>query len=309
MNDNAMDMRSRRMLELLATGAGSRAIAKEMGYQEGTMRVYLHNLYRKIGVRNKTEAVIWHLKRTAPVKEAPPVLAAAKRHDDPLGDMALAEGLHAALGIMGIYLGPYGRVWEVGARLSGQGADAQKDGHRARSRRYWNALLRGDFAVGKQSFDEDEGEAVMAQAPSDAVLLASLLALGGYSNAARHVASKLTDRRRARASVPAREAILVRLVMEALETKVPQAITRLHKAASDHAAQSASRQLAMVLLFHTYRARRELERARQVASAIWAEAEEARKDLAATGDRALGGKPLAAAIKAATREKAVAAVR
>ena len=64
MNETMIDTRSRRMLELLAQGAGSKLIAKELGYQEGTMRVYLHNLYRKIGVGNKTEAVIWYLRRT-----------------------------------------------------------------------------------------------------------------------------------------------------------------------------------------------------------------------------------------------------
>ena len=51
-----MDPRSERMLELLAEGASARVIAKKLGYSEGTMRVYLHNLYRAIGVRNKTEA-------------------------------------------------------------------------------------------------------------------------------------------------------------------------------------------------------------------------------------------------------------
>jgi DNA-binding NarL/FixJ family response regulator len=66
MNDmtTRMDARSERMLELLSEGASARIIAKKLGYSEGTMRVYLHNLYRAIGVRNKTEAVIWHLQRT-----------------------------------------------------------------------------------------------------------------------------------------------------------------------------------------------------------------------------------------------------
>ena len=54
------------LLELLAEGASARVIAKKLGYSEGTMRVYLHNLYRAIGVRNKTEAVIWHLHRSRP---------------------------------------------------------------------------------------------------------------------------------------------------------------------------------------------------------------------------------------------------
>ena len=71
-----IDTRSQRMLELLAQGAGSKLIAKELGYQDGTMRVYLHNLYRKLGVANKTEAVIWYLKRGGS-SERPAELAAA----------------------------------------------------------------------------------------------------------------------------------------------------------------------------------------------------------------------------------------
>ena len=151
MTEMMIDTRSRRMLELLAQGAGSKLIAKELGYQEGTMRVYLHNLYRKIGVGNKTEAVIWYLKRTGfagvPAAEATPEVAA---HDDLFGDMALAENLYSALGVMSRFIGPYGRVWEIGTRLSGEEVDPRKRPQRERARSLWNALLRGDFAFGKQ---------------------------------------------------------------------------------------------------------------------------------------------------------------
>ena len=63
MKDTAIDAKNQRMLELLTQGGTSRIIARQMGYQEGTMRVYLHNLYRRIGVANKTEAVVWYLNR------------------------------------------------------------------------------------------------------------------------------------------------------------------------------------------------------------------------------------------------------
>ena len=82
MKDFVIDTRSQRMLELLAQGAGSKLIAKELGYQDGTMRVYLHNLYRKIGVANKTEAVIWFLKRGGSSERAgEPVIAPSRRGD------------------------------------------------------------------------------------------------------------------------------------------------------------------------------------------------------------------------------------
>src|SRR5687768_15225777 len=145
MKEVTLDTRSQRMLELLAQGAGSKLIAKELGYQDGTMRVYLHNLYRKIGVANKTEAVIWFLKRGGSTERAgEPALAPARRGDDLVGEMALAEGLYTTLGVVGCYLGPWGRVWEVGAKLSGEDATVDSETRRARGRALWNALLRGD---------------------------------------------------------------------------------------------------------------------------------------------------------------------
>ena len=50
MKDKALNAKGERMLELLAQGASNRLVAKRMGHTEGTMRVYLHNLYKKIGV-------------------------------------------------------------------------------------------------------------------------------------------------------------------------------------------------------------------------------------------------------------------
>lgn len=306
MNEMMIDTRSRRMLELLAQGAGSKLIAKELGYQEGTMRVYLHNLYRKLGVGNKTEAVIWYLKRTGlaglPAAEEAP---APEAHDDLFGEMALAENLYAALGVMSRFTGPYGRVWEIGTRLSGEEVDPRRRPQRERARALWNALLRGDFAHGKQVYDVAEGADVLMESAPDAVILVSLLAAGGYSAAADQVAARLTDRRRARLPISAREVALVRLLAEAFDPKSAQGLAKLGRLASDRASSPATRQLAIVLLFHAHRARRDAERARQAAAAIWSEAEESRKDLHAMGDRSLGGRPLAQS-RAGTREKAAA---
>lgn len=55
-----------RMLELLAEGRSIEEIAKATGYQPGTMRVYLHTLYRHLGVGNRSEAAAWfHLRNQA----------------------------------------------------------------------------------------------------------------------------------------------------------------------------------------------------------------------------------------------------
>src|SRR5688572_31003894 len=186
MKEVTLDTRSQRMLELLAQGAGSKLIAKELGYQDGTMRVHLHNLYRKIGVANKTEAAIWCLKRggTSERGGSESAVAPVRRTDDLVGETALSDGLFSTLGVMGTYLGPYGRVWEVGARLSGEEADAASEARRARARTLWNALLKGDFAYGKALYDVDEGYATLSSSASDGVLLAALLTAGGYSHAA-----------------------------------------------------------------------------------------------------------------------------
>jgi DNA-binding CsgD family transcriptional regulator len=309
--DIAVDPRSQRMLELLATGAGSRHIAKEMGYQEGTMRVYLHNLYRKLGVANKTEAVVWYLQRTGmPVPRegvpAPMATPAARAGEDLFGEMALAESLYTALGVMGAFVGPFSRIWEVGARLAGEEADPGQEARRNRARALWNALLQGDFARAKAMYDADDSVAMWMEAPADAVLFVALLAIGGYSDAARHFAARLTDRRRSYGHLPPRDATLLRTLFEALEGE-DAAIARLAKAA-EGGGPPPPRQLAQVLLFHVYRSRKDGERARQVANALWSEAEGARKELHSMGDRGLGTRVGAgpATARTLTREKATA---
>ena len=291
MKDVSIDTRSQRMLELLAQGAGSKLIAKELGYQDGTMRVYLHNLYRKLGVANKTEAVIWYLKRGGSTERSgEPLLALPRRGDDLVGEMALAEGLYATLGVMGSYLGPYSRGWEAAAKVAGEDLEHDPEGRRARARALWNALLKGDFPYAKAMYDLDEGYGVLSGSASDAVLLAALLVAGGYSHAAHQLASKLSDRRRSRPAVPAREATLIEIAFEAFEGKqVGPGMARLQKSAEASAASPQHRHLAMVLLFHAARSRRDHERARQVANALWAEAESARKELHGGGEHAPAG--------------------
>lgn len=54
-----LDGREIAILKMLATGAPNKAIAVDAGYTEGSLRVFLHHLYQKIGVRNRTAAAIW----------------------------------------------------------------------------------------------------------------------------------------------------------------------------------------------------------------------------------------------------------
>lgn len=300
-----LDVRSRRMLELLARGAGSKVIAKELGYRDGTMRVYLHNLYRKLGLANKTEAVIWYLKQHGEVAPAHNSTKPAPRFEDPIGDMAVREGLYAMLGAMGQLIGPWNRIWEVGAKLAGDVGDIPPEGLRARSQ--WNALLKGDFVAGKTVFEANEYLSFSSDdrnGTSHLVYLAAVLAAGGYSYAARQLFSKVTDRRRSGSRLTDRDAALLHAALDTFEGG--DGLSRLRKTA-EGASSPAHRQLAMALVFHAAMARRDAQLARQAASWLWKEAENARRELQGMGDAtfATALTPKAPAAKP-LREKVVA---
>lgn len=55
--------RELKMLRMLANGASSEEIAAALGLATGTTRVYLHKLYRKINVKNRTQAAIWFIRK------------------------------------------------------------------------------------------------------------------------------------------------------------------------------------------------------------------------------------------------------
>jgi DNA-binding CsgD family transcriptional regulator len=299
MKQTAIDARSQQMLELLAQGASSRVVAKKLGYSEGTTRVYLHKLYKTIGVRNKTEAVIWQLNRTRPDAHAPAPAApsaAIARAGQCFGEMALAEDLYTALGVMSSFIGPYGHVWEAATRLKGGTPDAALLARRAQMRLLWRALLKGDFGHGKRLADEGAADRMLIDAPSDAVLLASVLAMGGYSGAAERLAAHLGARRKG--GITPRESSLLRALREAIERGSEAGMATLHELAAEGARAPIVRQIAMVALFHAYRARKDDERARATANAVWTEADSARQQLEAMGVRPL---PHAAALPRAAR--------
>lgn len=52
----------RTLLELLVAGHLDREIAKVIGYEPGTVRVYMHQLYRKMGVSTRTQAAVKALR-------------------------------------------------------------------------------------------------------------------------------------------------------------------------------------------------------------------------------------------------------
>jgi DNA-binding CsgD family transcriptional regulator len=300
-----LDPRSERMLELLSKGGSSRELAEKLGYQEGTMRVYLHHLYKKVGVANKTEAVIWWLKRTSAAST--PVVAGEGPaevvvSDDLFGEMALSEGLYSALGVMSAFIGPYSRQWEVAHRL--EEGDEDEDGdlqaRRERSRKLFRALLQGDWAYGKRMFDVDAGASLLVDASADAALLTALLAFGGYTSAAERMQGQLTPRRKAAGSH--REAALMRALSRALDGEA-RALDEIQDLATERAAPAGFKQVAHVVLFHAYAARKDVDRARKTANLVWNEAEAAKQQLIAMGDRPFGGSRASAAVAKPTAKR------
>ncbi|QJR14506.1 LuxR C-terminal-related transcriptional regulator [Usitatibacter palustris] len=288
------------MLELLADGATSRRMAETLGFRDGTMRVYLHQLYRKLGVANRSEAAVWFVNRNrgdlakaAPAREA-------KASGDLFGDAAIAEGLYGALGVMSVFVGPCGLVWEVGLRMRGKTMDAALEERRDRTRALWRALLRGDFAFGKHAYDEDLDRT--RADPTNAVLLAILLRIGGYSAAAERVSARIQDRRKAGPAPSARETNLLRAVTTAIDGGDLTALSRL---ASDKASDP-TKHVALCALFHVNRASRDHDRARIAANALWTEAGSTRKQLEAMGEKpfAVAAKGETPPLKTTSKEKA-----
>lgn len=307
MADKNLDEKSLRMLELLALGASTREMAGHMGYVEGTVRVYLHNLYRKLGVKNRTGAVVWYYSRQRQAAGAAAATdeAAVDEAAESFGDFALREGLDAALGSMSIFLGPQGRLWEVATRLKGQALDANARQKRDRTRLLWRALLQGDFGRGKQLYDQGEATALPAERPADAVLTEMLLILGGYTTAARKLLALIRRTQKRGGGVTVRECTMLAALAAAAETGAQPALLTLHQLATQASSPAPLRQLAMVGLYHAYRARKDHARARRTAHAIWTAAEVTRKELESMGDRYFGlDNPLPGPEKGATRAPA-----
>lgn len=278
------------MLELLSRGESSREIARHMGYREGTMRVYLHELYRKLGVANKTNAVIWYLDRT---RESGTVAARVGSDPGPGPEEGFAEyarrtSLAAALGVMAIFIGGHGRMWEVGQRLKGIAPDHAADARRRESRRIWEALLAGDFGVAKSMLDAGRAEIVLGDSPADGVTLAAMLVIGGYTGRAGKFLQQVARRRKAGHGATAREFAFLRLLLEAFEKRSDEALAGVHHLAAEPGPASALKHLALVSLYYAGIARGDEERAKACARAVWLEAESIRGQLEAMGERPLG---------------------
>lgn len=57
------------LLKGLKSGQADKQIAETTGLTIGTVRVYLHALYKKIKVKNRTEAAVWYINYTRSEKK------------------------------------------------------------------------------------------------------------------------------------------------------------------------------------------------------------------------------------------------
>ena len=55
--------REREILELIAKGLSNKLIARELNITEGTVKVHVKHLLRKLGLRSRVEAAVWALTR------------------------------------------------------------------------------------------------------------------------------------------------------------------------------------------------------------------------------------------------------
>ena len=51
------------IMHLVAGGQNNREIAEKLGLQEGTVKIHLHNVYKKLGVDNRVDLTLYAQKR------------------------------------------------------------------------------------------------------------------------------------------------------------------------------------------------------------------------------------------------------
>ena len=291
--NSTINAKELQMLELLAQGGTSKSMALNMGFKEGTMRVYMHHLYRKLGVNSKTRAVTWYLANASRDVDGAAVAAAPASgppREETFGDMALRTSLLASLGVMNTFFGAHGRMWEVATRLKGDAIGAEVEQVRRTSRQLWEALLAGDFSHGKRLYDRGVTPKLFIDSPPDCLLVAVMLLIGGFSNAADQVISQLKRREKGRLGISANEYKMIRALRDALDPRnenSDNAVLSLYHMASENTSQQVFKHIVMTALFYVYRERQDLERAGGTANAIWAEAEGVRQHLQAMGEKPL----------------------
>jgi two-component system nitrate/nitrite response regulator NarL len=58
--------RERDILELIATGCSNKLIARQLRIAEGTVKVHVKHLLRKLGLDSRVEAAVWAVRHGFP---------------------------------------------------------------------------------------------------------------------------------------------------------------------------------------------------------------------------------------------------
>ena len=62
-NGRALTNREWQIVLMVRTGLSNKSIARRLNLSEGTVKVHLHNIYTKLGVKNRTALAIAHIQR------------------------------------------------------------------------------------------------------------------------------------------------------------------------------------------------------------------------------------------------------
>ena len=46
------------VVRLVSTGLSNRSVAHRLGLREGTVKIHLHNIYKKLGIPNRTSLIL-----------------------------------------------------------------------------------------------------------------------------------------------------------------------------------------------------------------------------------------------------------
>jgi len=69
---NSLTSREQEVIMALAEGLSNKDVGRRLNLSEGTVKVHLHNLYNKLGVKNRTALVVLVHNIFARVRTAPP---------------------------------------------------------------------------------------------------------------------------------------------------------------------------------------------------------------------------------------------
>ena len=58
MRSKMLTKREAEVVQLVSQGLPNRAVAGELGVREGTVKIHLHNIYRKLRVPNRTGLIL-----------------------------------------------------------------------------------------------------------------------------------------------------------------------------------------------------------------------------------------------------------